>query len=84
MAVYSCSASVISRASGRSAVASAAYRAGEKLTDDRQQLSWDFTQKRGVQHAEIVLPENAPAWASDRAALMERRRIARGQIHAAR
>ncbi len=69
MAVYSCSASVISRASGRSAVASAAYRAGEKLTDDRQQLSWDFTQKRGVQHAEIVLPENAPAWASDRAAL---------------
>jgi Ti-type conjugative transfer relaxase TraA len=69
MAVYSCSASVIGRASGRSAVASAAYRAGEKLTDDRQQLSWDFTQKRGVEHAEIVLSENAPAWASDRAAL---------------
>jgi Ti-type conjugative transfer relaxase TraA len=69
MALYSCSASVISRASGRSAVASAAYRAGAKLNDNRQDQVWDFTQKRGVEHAEIICPENAPAWASDRAAL---------------
>jgi Ti-type conjugative transfer relaxase TraA len=66
MAVYSCSVSIIGRASGRSAVAAAAYRAGEKLTDDRQQIMWDFTQKRGVLHSEIMLPDGAPEWARDR------------------
>lgn len=66
MGLYSCSATVISRSGGRSAVASAAYRAGEKLADERQGLVWDFTQKRGVLHSEIVLPQNAPAWANDR------------------
>ena len=67
MAVYSCSASVIGRASGRSAVASAAYRSGGKLADERQGVVWDFTRKRGVLHAELVLREgDAPAWARDR------------------
>src|SRR5580693_2052203 len=66
MALYSCNASVIGRASGRSAVAAAAYRAGVKLADERQGVVWDFTQKSGVLHAETVLPQAAPSWAADR------------------
>src|SRR5271170_3381604 len=66
MGLYSCSATVISRSGGRSAVASAAYRAGEKLADERQGVVWDFTQKRGVMYSEILLPQNAPSWAADR------------------
>ena len=69
MALYSCNASTISRAKGRSSIASAAYRAGEKLDDKRQGIMWDFTQKRGVLHSEIILPANAPAWANERGAL---------------
>ena len=69
MASYSCNASIIGRAQGRSAVASAAYRSGAKLADERQGVMWDFTQKRGVLHSEIILPQNAPSWASDRNAL---------------
>jgi Ti-type conjugative transfer relaxase TraA len=60
----------VSRASGRSAVASMAYRAGEKLTNERDGITHDFTRKQGVEHAEIVLPEGSAAdWARDRSAL---------------
>jgi Ti-type conjugative transfer relaxase TraA len=60
----------ISRSSGRSAVASAAYRAAEKLTNERDGLTHDFTRKEGVEHAEIVLPEGSSAeWARDRSKL---------------
>jgi Ti-type conjugative transfer relaxase TraA len=60
----------VSRASGRSAVASAAYRAGERLTNERDGITHDFTRKEGVEHAEIVLPEGVAAeWAKDRQAL---------------
>jgi hypothetical protein len=69
MGLYSCKATVISRSSGRSAVAAAAYRSGAKLADERQGLVWDFTQKRGIDHSEILIPQNAPAWAKEREAL---------------
>jgi Ti-type conjugative transfer relaxase TraA len=60
----------ISRSSGRSAVASAAYRAGERLTNERDGLTHDFSRKQGVEHVEIVLPEGVNAeWAKDRQAL---------------
>ena len=54
MAIYHCSTKAISRTSGRSAVASSAYRAGEKLVDDRTGLTHDFTKKEGVAHSEII------------------------------
>ena len=66
VAIYSCSASVISRSGGRCAVAAAAYQSGSKITDERQGVVWDFTRKRGVLHSEMVLPDYAPEWASDR------------------
>jgi len=66
MAIYHFSAKAISRAAGSSAVAAAAYRAGEQLHDDRLGRTHDFTNKAGVVHSEIMLPEGAnEAW-SDR------------------
>lgn len=60
MSIYHCSIKIISRASGRSAVASAAYRSGEKLYNDETGLVHDFTKKGGVVYSEIMLPVMAP------------------------
>lgn len=48
MSIYHCSIKIISRAGGRSAVASAAYRSGEKLYNDETGIVHDFTIKGGV------------------------------------
>ncbi|WP_216333676.1 Ti-type conjugative transfer relaxase TraA [Rhizobium sp. X9] len=70
MAIYHLSMKPVSRAKGRSAVASVAYRAGEKLTNERDGITHDYTAKQGVEHAEIVLPEGVNAdWAHDRSDL---------------
>ncbi|HUB16304.1 MAG TPA: Ti-type conjugative transfer relaxase TraA, partial [Acetobacteraceae bacterium] len=69
MAIYHLSAKVISRADGRSAVAAAAYRSASELQDERLDRAHDFTNKAGVIHSEILLPEGAPARLADRAAL---------------
>ncbi|MDK2759252.1 MAG: Ti-type conjugative transfer relaxase TraA [Blastomonas fulva] len=66
MAIYHFSAKAISRAAGSSALAAAAYRAGERLHDERLGRTHDFTNKAGVVHSEVMLPEGAnEAW-SDR------------------
>ena len=54
MAIYHCSTKTVNRSSGRTAVASAAYRAGKKLEDERTGLIHDFTRKDGVAHSEIL------------------------------
>lgn len=69
MAIYHFSVQVISRAAGRSAVAAAAYRAGERLHDERLDRDHDFRAKSGVEHSEIMLPEGAPERFDDRATL---------------
>jgi Ti-type conjugative transfer relaxase TraA len=69
VAIYHLSAKVISRADGRSAVAAAAYRAAEELHDERLGRVHDFTNKAGVIHSEILLPDGAPARLGDRATL---------------
>ncbi|MDX1207099.1 Ti-type conjugative transfer relaxase TraA [Sinorhizobium medicae] len=70
MAIYHLSVKPISRASGRSAVASAAYRCAIRLTNERDGLVHDFTRKGGVEHTEIVLPQGVTAdWALDRSVL---------------
>jgi Ti-type conjugative transfer relaxase TraA len=66
MAIYSLSASSIGRGQGRQCVAAAAYRAGEKLVDERTGRAWDFTSKGGVLHSEIATPAAVPIWAGDR------------------
>ncbi len=63
MAIYHLHVKVIGRKSGSSAVASAAYRSGSRLRDERLDRSHDFSAKRGVVHSEVLLPENVPeAW----------------------
>jgi Ti-type conjugative transfer relaxase TraA len=66
MAIYHLHVKVIGRKSGSSAVASAAYRSGSRLRDERLDRNHDFSAKRGVVHSEVMLPENAPAAWSDR------------------
>ncbi len=66
MAIYYLHVKVIGRKSGSSAVASAAYRSGSRLRDERLDRSHDFSAKRGVVHSEVLLPENAPEAWSDR------------------
>jgi hypothetical protein len=60
MAIFHCSVKIISRNAGRSAVAAAAYRAGEKLHDKRSGAYYDYTKKTGVVYKEIILPKYAP------------------------
>lgn len=70
LAIYHLSAKPISRSSGRSAVASAAYRCAARLLNERDGVLHDFTRKGGVEHCEIVLPDGVDAdWALDRSAL---------------
>ncbi len=59
-AIYHCNIQIISRSKGRSAVAAAAYRSGEKLTNNWDGLTHDYTKKGGVIHSEILLPSHAP------------------------
>ena len=60
MAIYHFSAKVISRAVGSSAVAAAAYRSADRLHDERLGRSHDFSNKAGVVHSEVMLPDGAP------------------------
>jgi MobA/MobL family len=62
MAIYHCSTKPLARSSGRSAVAAAAYRSGDCLTDERQGLEHDYTRRSGVLHSELVLPADAGEW----------------------
>ena len=66
MAIYHFSAQVISRSQGRSSVAASAYRAAEKLLDERTGLTHDFTKKSDVVEQAILLPKDAPEWMGDR------------------
>lgn len=69
MAIFHLDVKIVSRLQGRSAVASAAYRAAEKIRDERQGLTFDYDRKRGVAFSEIMAPDNAPDWVQDRTVL---------------
>ena len=63
------SVSIISRGKGKSAVASSAYIAGEKIKNEWDGVTHDYTKKQGVIHKKIFLPEHAPKEFSDRTTL---------------
>ena len=70
MAIYHMSVKPVRRATGRSAVAAAAYRSGEVLHDARTDMTHDYRAKGGVRETGIILPEHSFAdWALDREAL---------------
>ena len=52
IAIYHCSIKIISRGKGKSAVVAAAYRSGEKLTNQYDGIVHDYTRKGGVVHAQ--------------------------------
>lgn len=66
MAIYHFKVKIINRKSGRSAVASAAYRSGEKLVNEYDGLEHDYTKKHWIEYKEIILPECAPNEYKDR------------------
>ena len=66
MAIYHNNANVCSGSKGGSAVASAAYQAGEKLYSEIDKEAKDYTRKENVLDNGIVKPENAPKWCLDR------------------
>jgi hypothetical protein len=67
--MYHLSIKIISRGKGKSAVAAAAYRAGEKIKNEYDGEIHDYTRKRGIEHTEILLPANAPPEYKERAVL---------------
>ena len=69
IAIYHCNIGIVSRGKGKSAVAAATYRSGEKITNEWDGMTHDYTRKRGVVHTEILLPPHAPPSFSDRATL---------------
>lgn len=69
IAIYHCSIKIISRGKGKSAVAAAAYRSGEKLKNEYDGVSHDYTKKTGIAYTEIMLPPHAPSEFADRSTL---------------
>lgn len=66
MASYHLSMQIVKRTEGRSVVAMAAYRAGQKLKDMRRKAGVDYSRKGGIVHAEIMAPAGSAAWLCDR------------------
>src|SRR5258708_28994872 len=74
MAKYFLRIKVFSRGKGARATRAAAYRAGERIRDERTSEVYNFTEREGVVHKEIVLPSQLAGssdmdWALDRCAL---------------
>lgn len=65
MAIFHMSFSNISAGKGRSAIAGASYRSGEKLFDQKEGRSY-FYVRSVMPESFILTPKNAPEWASDR------------------
>lgn len=59
MAIFHMSAQTISRSKGHSSVAAAAYRHGEKLTDEHTGEIHDYSKKKGISDSVILIPEGA-------------------------
>jgi MobA/MobL family protein len=73
---YHCGVKGIGRATGRSVVAAAAYRAGVRLTDAITGQVADYRARGGVEEHLIVAPDNAPAWAYDLGRLFNEAQLA--------
>ena len=69
MALFHMNVTQIKRSKGQSAIAAAAYRAGEKLHSEYYGEVSDYTNKGGVICSEILLPDHAPREYADRQTL---------------
>jgi hypothetical protein len=66
MAIYHLNIRNISRGKGRSAIAAAAYRAGERLVDARDGRVSDYRNKREIDHTALLVPSEAQGWVHGR------------------
>jgi ATP-dependent exoDNAse (exonuclease V) alpha subunit len=73
VAIYFLNMKTFGRAGGSSAASAAAYRAGERIHDERTGKTYDHSERQDVMHKEIVLPSKFAgddiAWARDRSSL---------------
>ena len=69
MAIYHLEAKVVSRGTGRSAVAASAYLSCTNILNDYDGVRHDFTRKKGLVWREVFLPEYAPPEWKDRGVL---------------
>lgn len=69
MAIYHFEAKVITRGTGRSVVAAAAYASCSKIYNEYDGIMHDYVKKRGNIYSEIFLPSNAPTEWQDRTEL---------------
>ena len=69
MAIYHLEAKVVSRGTGRSAVAASAYLSCSKILNDYDGVQHDYTRKKGLVWEQIFLPEYAPTKWQDRSSL---------------
>ena len=69
MAIYHLEAKVISRGTGRSAVAAAAYLSCSKILNDYDGIQHDYTRKKGLVWQEVFLPKFAPSEWKERGVL---------------
>ncbi|NBX04435.1 MAG: hypothetical protein EBR02_10345, partial [Alphaproteobacteria bacterium] len=60
LAIYHFQMKTLSRSSGRSATAAAAYRAGQKIEDARTGQTFDYSKRTGVLLAEVLTPAGQP------------------------
>lgn len=66
MAIYHMEAKVVSRSSGRSAVAASAYMSCSRMYNDYDGIQHDYTRKHGLVYQEVMLPPMAPPEWKDR------------------
>lgn len=69
MALFHLNVTQIKRSKGQSAIATAAYRVGEKLYSEYYGETSDYTNKHGVILTEILLPDHVPREYADRQTL---------------
>lgn len=69
MAIYHLEAKVVSRGTGRSAVAASAYLSCSKILNDYDGVLHDYTRKKGLVWQEVFLPEFAPSEWKERGVL---------------
>ena len=69
MAIYHLEAKIISRGTGRSAVAAAAYMGCDVITNEYDGITHDYTRKGGLVWEHIFLPSQAPPEWADRGTL---------------
>jgi Ti-type conjugative transfer relaxase TraA len=69
VAIFHLHCRIISRSAGRVAIAAAAYRAGERLRDERTGQVYNYSRKQGVSFRAILAPKGSPSWVFDRQVL---------------